>query len=90
MNGTVSFYRSLAPATPSCYLSSYPQSIFLTSGNFVDEAGRPDVKRVLVTAGVPLVLSNGVSAATAHRVVAGALQAAISDREFLSVIRQEI
>lgn len=53
--------------------------------SFADAEGRAHVRRVLVTASVPVFLGNGVSISRAREVVIAGLQEAIQSGRFLDL-----
>jgi hypothetical protein len=56
-----------------------------TADHYVDAEGRANVRRVLVTASVPVFLSNGVSISVARDAVVAGLQQAIHSGKFLEL-----
>jgi len=58
--------------------------------NFSEQQGRSEVKRLIVTAVVPVMISKGASADAARNIVTSALGDAIRSNKFLHLIRKEI
>jgi hypothetical protein len=59
------------------------------TGNYVDTRNRPDIRRLIITAAVPLTLSAGVSKEQAQQVATSALADAIRSQTFLNLLEKQ-
>ena len=64
-------------------------SLNVPTENYVDTRNRPDIRRLIITAAVPLMLSAGVSKEQAQQIATSALADAIRSQTFLSLLAKE-
>lgn len=60
-----------------------------TEESYVDTRNRPDIRRLIITAAVPLMLSTGASKEQAQQIATAALADAIRSQTFLSLLAKE-